>query len=109
VWAALTTAEGLAAWFGRRVSIDLRPGGVAQMSWDGGHAVEMFETYRTGGRGVEVMAPTYGLLDMTVFGRQENGESSPAGWPQRPTDELQRHRGRPTARWSRPGVLSGVV
>lgn len=30
VWAALTTPEGLSAWFGDRASIDLRPGGVAQ-------------------------------------------------------------------------------
>jgi uncharacterized protein YndB with AHSA1/START domain len=29
VWAALTTAEGLAAWFGNEASIDLRPGGSA--------------------------------------------------------------------------------
>src|SRR5579859_3048552 len=29
VWAALTTAEGLAAWFGNEVTIDLRPGGLA--------------------------------------------------------------------------------
>jgi uncharacterized protein YndB with AHSA1/START domain len=27
VWAALTTAEGLAAWFGHEATIDLRPGG----------------------------------------------------------------------------------
>ena len=27
VWAALTTAEGLAAWFGDEADIDLRPGG----------------------------------------------------------------------------------
>jgi uncharacterized protein YndB with AHSA1/START domain len=26
VWAALTTAEGLAAWFGDEAAIDLRPG-----------------------------------------------------------------------------------
>ena len=25
VWAALTTAEGLAAWFGEEAAIDLRP------------------------------------------------------------------------------------
>lgn len=36
VWAALTTAEGLAAWFGQQASIDLRPGGEARMSWDDG-------------------------------------------------------------------------
>ncbi|MCU1495731.1 MAG: ATPase, partial [Acidimicrobiaceae bacterium] len=27
VWRALTTADGLSAWFGERASIDLRPGG----------------------------------------------------------------------------------
>ncbi|MFI9818772.1 SRPBCC domain-containing protein [Saccharothrix variisporea] len=41
VWAALTTAEGLASWFGERASIDLRPGGEATMSWDSGDSVEM--------------------------------------------------------------------
>jgi uncharacterized protein YndB with AHSA1/START domain len=33
VWAALTTAEGLAAWFGDEAAIDLRPGGAARMRW----------------------------------------------------------------------------
>ena len=31
----------------------------------------VFETYWTRGRGVELMAPTYRLLDVTVYGRQE--------------------------------------
>jgi uncharacterized protein YndB with AHSA1/START domain len=34
VWAALTTAEGLASWFGDKATIDLRPGGSAHMTWD---------------------------------------------------------------------------
>ena len=41
VWAALTTAEGLAAWFGDEADIDLRPGGAARMRWASGHSVEM--------------------------------------------------------------------
>ena len=41
VWAALTTAEGLAAWFGNEAAIDLRPGGSARMRWDGGYQAEM--------------------------------------------------------------------
>jgi uncharacterized protein YndB with AHSA1/START domain len=41
VWAALTTAEGLGTWFGNRATIDLRPGGTAQMSWDTGDSAEM--------------------------------------------------------------------
>ena len=41
VWAALTTAEGLAAWFGNEAGIDLRPGGSAWMKWANGYSVEM--------------------------------------------------------------------
>ncbi|TMR16601.1 ATPase [Nonomuraea turkmeniaca] len=41
VWAALTTAEGLGAWFGDEAAIDLRPGGAARMSWAGGAKVDM--------------------------------------------------------------------
>ena len=41
VWAALTTAEGLGAWFGNEAAIDLRPGGSARMRWTGGSTVEM--------------------------------------------------------------------
>jgi len=41
VWLALTTAEGLSAWFGERASIDLRPGGAATMTFAGGMTVEM--------------------------------------------------------------------
>ncbi|WP_410650432.1 SRPBCC family protein [Amycolatopsis sp. cmx-4-54] len=41
VWAALTTAEGLGTWFGNQASIDLRPGGEAEMKWDEGHQANM--------------------------------------------------------------------
>jgi uncharacterized protein YndB with AHSA1/START domain len=41
VWAALTTAEGLGAWFGQAADIDLRPGGAARMSWSDGYTVRM--------------------------------------------------------------------
>lgn len=41
VWAALTTAEGLSAWFGNEASIDLRPGGSARMTWTGGESADM--------------------------------------------------------------------
>ena len=41
VWAALTTAEGLSAWFGNEATIDLRPGGSAWMKWDHGHTADM--------------------------------------------------------------------
>jgi predicted dithiol-disulfide oxidoreductase (DUF899 family) len=64
----------------------------------------VFETYWTTGRGVEVMAPTYGLLDMTVYGRQETWEDSPADWPQRwggDGEHPYRTNGRPISQWSR--------
>jgi uncharacterized protein YndB with AHSA1/START domain len=41
VWQALTTAEGLSAWFGERASIDLRPGGAATLTFAGGLTVDM--------------------------------------------------------------------
>ena len=41
VWAALTTADGLSAWFGQQAAIDLRPGGSASMKWDSGHTADM--------------------------------------------------------------------
>jgi predicted dithiol-disulfide oxidoreductase (DUF899 family) len=59
----------------------------------------VFETYWTTGRGVEVMDNTYGLLDRTVYGRQETWEDSPAGWPK--IANIHRTTGRPTAQWPR--------
>jgi uncharacterized protein YndB with AHSA1/START domain len=41
VWAALTTAEGLGTWFGDQATIDLRPGGSAQMTWTSGDRADM--------------------------------------------------------------------
>jgi predicted dithiol-disulfide oxidoreductase (DUF899 family) len=61
----------------------------------------VFETYWTNGRGVEVMAPTCGLLDMSVYGRQEDWQDSPEGWPQTSIGGTLRSGGRPIAQWSR--------
>src|SRR5580698_778517 len=36
VWAAITTPEGLGTWFGDEATIDLRPGGSAQITWKQG-------------------------------------------------------------------------
>jgi uncharacterized protein YndB with AHSA1/START domain len=41
VWQALTTAEGLSAWFGEQATIDLRPGGAATITFTGGMTVDM--------------------------------------------------------------------
>src|SRR6202161_65800 len=62
----------------------------------------VFETYWTTRRGVEVMGNSYGLLDLTVYGRQEMWEDSPTGWPQRPHDEHNyRNHGRHTGQGAR--------
>jgi predicted dithiol-disulfide oxidoreductase (DUF899 family) len=78
----------------------------------------VFETYWTTSRGVEVMDNSYALMDLTVYGRQEPWEDSPAGWPQpwrgdgAGTIRTNRARGttpaprsspgsRPIAQWSR--------
>jgi|GEM_PF-4457832 len=44
-----------------------------------------------------------GLLDMTVYGRQETWEDSPEGWPQRwgPKGGQFQLDGRPAAHWVR--------
>jgi predicted dithiol-disulfide oxidoreductase (DUF899 family) len=72
-----------------------------------------FETYWTKRRGAEAMDYSYALMDLTVYGRQETWEDSPAGWPQRcsitrtdggPPDWPPVSAwpgGRPSAQWSR--------
>ena len=46
---------------------------------------DVFHTYSTYNRGTESLTDAYRLLDMTPYGRQEDWEDSPSGWPQRPT------------------------
>jgi predicted dithiol-disulfide oxidoreductase (DUF899 family) len=67
------------------------------------HGDKVFETYWTNGRGVEAMNNSYALLDMTIYGRREWWEDSPAGWPHRGdvNDDQYRTNGRPIAQWSR--------
>jgi predicted dithiol-disulfide oxidoreductase (DUF899 family) len=60
---------------------------------------KIFETYWTTGRGAEAMDNSYGLLDLTVYGRQEMWEDSPTGWLK--GGNFTRSDGRPTAQWSR--------
>ncbi len=63
---------------------------------------DVFETYWTTRRGVEAMDNSYRLLDLTVYGRQEQWEDSPAGWPRGLTGNgCMRVNGRPAAQWPR--------
>ena len=93
-YSAQDSADELLAgrWFGMQVCY-LRAGD------------RVFETYWSSGRAAEALAPTYALLDMTVYGRQETWEDSPDGWPQlfATNGDQFRANGRPTAQWSRVG------
>jgi predicted dithiol-disulfide oxidoreductase (DUF899 family) len=72
---------------------------------------KVFETYWTTRRGVEAMDYSYALMDLTLYGRQEPWEDSPAGWPQEctytrtrtgsPSWQPEWPGGRPIAQWPR--------
>jgi predicted dithiol-disulfide oxidoreductase (DUF899 family) len=59
----------------------------------GGFAVNVFlrdgdtvyRTWHTSGRGVEQLTYTFPLVDVLPYGRQEEWQDSPEGWPQSPT------------------------
>jgi predicted dithiol-disulfide oxidoreductase (DUF899 family) len=72
----------------------------------------IFETYWTKRRGAEVLDYSYALMDLTVFGRQEDWEDSPVGWLRRARDPdpgrgpewpalSEWPGGRPTSQWNR--------
>ncbi|MGV3616746.1 MAG: DUF899 domain-containing protein [Fimbriimonas sp.] len=46
---------------------------------------DVYHTYSVYARGCESLTDSYRLLDVTPYGRQEDFEDSPAGWPQKPT------------------------
>jgi predicted dithiol-disulfide oxidoreductase (DUF899 family) len=48
---------------------------------------DVFHTYSVYARGTESLTDAYRLLDTTPYGRQQDFEDSPSGWPQKPTYE----------------------
>ena len=46
---------------------------------------DIYRTYSTTARGVDRLVFYNSLMDLTPYGRQEDWEDSPPGWPQRPT------------------------
>ena len=46
---------------------------------------KVYRTYNTQGRGTEQLSHTFPLIDLLPYGRQEEWQDSPAGWPQSPT------------------------
>ena len=45
----------------------------------------VYRTYNTTRRGVDRLVFTHSILDLVPYGRQEDWEDSPEGWPQHPT------------------------
>lgn len=45
----------------------------------------VYHTYSAFARGLDLLFTPFNYLDLTPYGRQEDWEDSPAGWPQRPT------------------------
>jgi predicted dithiol-disulfide oxidoreductase (DUF899 family) len=46
---------------------------------------DVYRTYNTTSRGVDRLMFVPNILDLTPYGRQQDWEDSPAGWPQSPT------------------------
>ena len=46
---------------------------------------DVFHTYSAYARGTEALTDARALLDVTPYGRQQEFEDSPEGWPQKPT------------------------
>ena len=45
----------------------------------------VYRTWHTNGRGTEQLSHTFALIDLLPWGRQEEWQDSPDGWPKRPT------------------------
>lgn len=45
----------------------------------------VYRTWHTSGRGTEQLSYLFGLVDLLPYGRQEEWQDSPEGWPQSPT------------------------
>jgi predicted dithiol-disulfide oxidoreductase (DUF899 family) len=68
-----TFADDCGAGGGFMLSVFLRDG------------TDVFRTYATSARGVDRLLFVNNILDIVPYGRQEDWEDSPAGWPQHPT------------------------
>ena len=89
-------------WYSARGATDVvagRPFGFIACYLRRGDRV--FETYWSTGRGTEALAWSYALMDRSVYGRQEDWEDSPDGWPREIATRGEQFRvaGRPTIQW----------
>ena len=77
------TKEEMAASVGHPVKMEGESHGLSVFFRIGD---EIFHTYSAYARGTESLTDVaYRLLDVTTYGRQQEFEDSPSGWPQKPT------------------------
>lgn len=55
---------------------------------------DVYQTYFTDGRGVEYLGSSFSYYDLAPYGRQEDWEDSPEGWPKGPRYTWWRHHDR---------------
>ncbi|MEB3063784.1 DUF899 domain-containing protein [[Mycobacterium] zoologicum] len=65
--------------------MDAPPGGGFGLSVFLRRGDKVYRTWHTTGRGIEQLSHSFPLLDVLPYGRQEEWQDSPDGWPQRPT------------------------
>ncbi|NLU84659.1 DUF899 family protein [Rhodococcus sp. HNM0569] len=65
--------------------VDSPPGGVFAINVFLRDGNRVFRTWHTSGRGAEQLTYTFPLVDLLPWGRQEEWQDSPDGWPQSPT------------------------
>ena len=72
-WATVSFADNCGAGAGFALSVFLSDGD------------DIYRTYSTTARGVDRLMFLHNILDPCPFGRQQDWEDSPSGWPQHPT------------------------
>lgn len=82
----MTWYSTAASTFGADMDAPLGGGFQVNVFLRDGDAV--YRTYNTQGRGTEQLGHMFGLLDLLPYGRQEEWQDSPEGWPQSPTYSL---------------------
>lgn len=65
--------------------MDAPPGGGFAVNVFLRQGEKVYRTWHTAGRGVEQLSHSFALIDVLPFGRQEQWQDSPDGWPQSPT------------------------
>ncbi len=70
---------------GSSFSVDCEPAGGFSMSVFLRDGDDVYRTYFTTSRGVDALLFDAKIMDLAPYGRQEDWEDSPAGWPQHPT------------------------